>query len=136
MGDIPYNGMYTWGDFLNKADEMTMDDIMERGEGLSFDDPINIQYTSGTTGFPKGVVLTHHNVLNNGFIIGEGMGFSEKNRLLHPRPLLPLLRDGPSNLACVTHGSTMVLPSPTFDAEEVRGRERSPARHSRRPLPG
>ena len=119
MGDIPYNGMYTWGDFLKKADEITMDDIVERGEGLSFDDPINIQYTSGTTGFPKGVVLTHHNVLNNGFIIGEGMGFTEKDRLCIPVPFYHCFGMVLSNLACVTHGSTMVLPAPTFDAEEV-----------------
>jgi len=119
MGEIPYNGMYTWGDFLKKADEITMDDIIERGEGLSFDDPINIQYTSGTTGFPKGVVLTHHSVLNNGFIIGEGMGFTEKDRLCIPVPFYHCFGMVLSNLACVTHGSTMVLPAPTFDAEEV-----------------
>ena len=119
MGDIPYNGMYTWKDFMEKADEMSMDDIAERGEGLSFDDPINIQYTSGTTGFPKGVVLTHHNVINNGFIIGEGMGFTEKDRLCIPVPFYHCFGMVLSNLACVTHGTTMVLPAPTFDAEEV-----------------
>jgi len=119
MGDIPYNGMYTWKDFMDKANEMTMDDIAERGEGLSFDDPINIQYTSGTTGFPKGVVLTHHNVINNGFIIGEGMGFTEKDRLCIPVPFYHCFGMVLSNLACVTHGTTMVLPAPTFDAEEV-----------------
>jgi len=78
MGDIPYNGMFTWPEFMKKADEISQDEIAERGESLSFDDPINIQYTSGTTGFPKGVVLTHHGVLNNGYIIGSGMGFTEK----------------------------------------------------------
>lgn len=119
MGDIPYNGMYTWSDFLAKADEMTMDDIAERGEGLSFDDPINIQYTSGTTGFPKGVVLTHHSVLNNGYIIGEGMKFTEKDRLCIPVPFYHCFGMVLSNLACVTHGTTMVLPAPTFDAEAV-----------------
>ena len=107
MGEIPYNGMYTWGDFLKKADEITMDDIIDRGEGLSFDDPINIQYTSGTTGFPKGVVLTHHSVLNNGFIIGEGMRFTEKDRLCIPVPFYHCFGMVLSNLACVTHGSTM-----------------------------
>jgi len=119
LGDIPYNGMYTWDDFLKKADEISVDELVERGEVLSFDDPINIQYTSGTTGFPKGVVLTHHNVLNNGYIIGEGMGFSEKDRLCIPVPFYHCFGMVLSNLACVTHGSTMVLPAPTFDAEEV-----------------
>ncbi|HSA37835.1 MAG TPA: AMP-binding protein [Methanoregula sp.] len=119
LGDIPYHGMYTWGDFLEKADEISTDEIIERGEALSFDDPINIQYTSGTTGFPKGVVLTHHSVLNNGFIIGEGMGFSEKDRLCIPVPFYHCFGMVLSNLASVTHGTTMVLPSPVFDAEEV-----------------
>ncbi|KUG05715.1 long-chain-fatty-acid--coa ligase [hydrocarbon metagenome] len=86
---------------------------------LDFDDAINIQYTSGTTGFPKGVVLTHHGVLNNGFIIGEGMGFSEKDRLCIPVPFYHCFGMVLSNLACMTHGSTMVLPSPTFSAEDV-----------------
>jgi fatty-acyl-CoA synthase len=119
LGDIPYHGMYTWGDFLAKADEISTDEIVSRGDALSFDDPINIQYTSGTTGFPKGVVLTHHSVLNNGFIIGEGMGFSEKDRLCIPVPFYHCFGMVLSNLAAVTHGAAMVLPSPTFDAGEV-----------------
>jgi len=119
LGDIPYNGMYTWDDLLKKADEITMDELIERGEVLTFDDAINIQYTSGTTGFPKGVVLTHHGILNNGYIIGEGMGFTEKDRLCIPVPFYQCFGMVLSNLACVTHGSTMVLPAPTFEAEEV-----------------
>jgi len=119
IGHIPYNGMYTWDDFLKKADEITMDELIERGEALTFDDAINIQYTSGTTGFPKGVVLTHHNVLNNGYIIGEGMGFTEKDRLCIPVPFYHCFGMVLSNLASVTHGTTMVLPAPTFDAESV-----------------
>ncbi len=99
--------------------EITDDDLVARGETLSFDDAINIQYTSGTTGFPKGVVLTHHSVLNNGFIIGEGMSFSKKDRLCIPVPFYHCFGMVLSNLAAVTHGSTMVLPAPAFDAEEV-----------------
>ncbi|MDD1704239.1 MAG: AMP-binding protein, partial [Methanoregula sp.] len=113
MGNIPYNGMYSWDDFLKKAGEITMDELIERGEGLNFDDAINIQYTSGTTGFPKGVVLTHHSVLNNGYIIGEGMGFTEKDRLCIPVPFYHCFGMVLSNLASVTHGTTMVLPAPT-----------------------
>ena len=119
MGNIPYNGTFTWDEFLEKADEITMDEVIERGESLTFDDPINIQYTSGTTGFPKGVVLTHHSVLNNGYIIGEGMKFTEKDRLCIPVPFYHCFGMVLSNMACATHGTTMVLPSPTFDAEEV-----------------
>lgn len=119
IGDIPYNGMFTWEDFLKKSDEISQDELVERGESLSFDDAINIQYTSGTTGFPKGVVLTHHGVLNNGYIIGSGMGFTEKDRLCIPVPFYHCFGMVLSNLACTTHGSTMVLPAPSFDAEEV-----------------
>jgi fatty-acyl-CoA synthase len=119
IGDIPYNGMFSWEDFLKKSDEVSQDELVERGESLSFDDAINIQYTSGTTGFPKGVVLTHHGVLNNGYIIGAGMGFSEKDRLCIPVPFYHCFGMVLSNLACTSHGSTMVLPSPSFDAEEV-----------------
>jgi fatty-acyl-CoA synthase len=119
LGNTPYNGFFTWDEFLKKADEITNDDLVERGEALSFDDAINIQYTSGTTGFPKGVVLTHHGVLNNGYIIGEGMGFTEKDRLCIPVPFYHCFGMVLSNLVCATHGSTMVIPSPAFDAEEV-----------------
>jgi len=119
MGDIPYNGMFTWPEFMKKAEEISQDELVERGEMLSFDDPINIQYTSGTTGFPKGVVLTHHGVLNNGYIIGSGMGFTERDRLCIPVPFYHCFGMVLSNMASATHGSTMVLPCPTFDAEEV-----------------
>ncbi len=118
-GDIPYNGIYTWQDFLGKSSEISPRELIEREESLTFDDAINIQYTSGTTGFPKGVVLTHHSILNNGYIIGEGMGFSEKDRLCIPVPFYHCFGMVLSNLACVTHGSTMVIPSPAFDPESV-----------------
>jgi fatty-acyl-CoA synthase len=119
MGDIPYNGMYTWDECIRKGQEISMDELIDREEVLEFDDAINIQYTSGTTGFPKGVVLTHHGVLNNGYIIGEGMNFTEKDRLCIPVPFYHCFGMVLSNLACMTHGSTMVIPGPTFNAEEV-----------------
>jgi fatty-acyl-CoA synthase len=119
IGDIPYNGMFTWEELLKKTEEITNDELVARSEVLSFDDAINIQYTSGTTGFPKGVVLTHHSVLNNGKIIGDGMGFTEKDRLCIPVPFYHCFGMVLSSLASVTHGSTMVLPTPAFDAEEV-----------------
>jgi fatty-acyl-CoA synthase len=119
LGDVPYNGMFTWDEFIGKGRNISRDELMERGNSLSFDDPINIQYTSGTTGYPKGVVLTHHNVLNNGYTIGNGMKFTEKDRLCIPVPFYHCFGMVLSNLACVTHGTTMVIPSPAFDPEAV-----------------
>jgi fatty-acyl-CoA synthase len=80
-----------------------------------FDDPINIQYTSGTTGFPKGATLSHHSILNNGYFIGKGMRFTEVDRLCIPVPFYHCFGMVLGNLACVTHGATMVIPAPVFD---------------------
>ena len=86
---------------------------------LQFDDPINIQFTSGTTGAPKGATLTHHNILNNGFFIGEAMRLSEQDRLCIPVPLYHCFGMVLGNLACTTHGAAMVYPAPGFDALDV-----------------
>ena len=88
--------------------------LEERQASLDFDDVINIQYTSGTTGFPKGAMLTHHNILNNAFFIGEGMRFTHRDRLCIPVPFYHCFGMVLGNLACVTHGATMVLPAPHF----------------------
>ncbi len=82
---------------------------------LQFDDPINIQFTSGTTGFPKGATLTHHNILNNGFFIGEAMQLGPDDRLCIAVPLYHCFGMVLGNLACLTHGSAMVFPSEGFD---------------------
>jgi fatty-acyl-CoA synthase len=82
---------------------------------LQFDDPINIQYTSGTTGFPKGATLTHHNILNNGFFIGETLKYSERDRVCIPVPFYHCFGMVLGNLACTTHGATMVVPAEAFD---------------------
>ena len=119
MGDISYNGMYTWDEFIAKGHSLDKEELKEREKMLSFDDPVNIQYTSGTTGYPKGVVLTHHSVLNNGYTIGSGMGFTSKDRLCIPVPFYHCFGMVLSNMACVTHGSTMIIPSPAFNAEAV-----------------
>ena len=91
------------------------DALTEREAGLSFDDPINIQYTSGTTGFPKGATLSHHNILNNGFFIGEGCRYTEADRVCIPVPFYHCFGMVLGNLACTTHGACIVIPSPGFE---------------------
>ncbi len=83
--------------------------------GLEFDDPINIQYTSGTTGFPKGATLTHHNILNNGFFIGETCRYTFEDRVCIPVPFYHCFGMVLGNLACTTHAACMVIPAPSFE---------------------
>ena len=83
--------------------------------GLQFDDPINIQYTSGTTGFPKGATLTHHNILNNGFFIGETCRYAPEDRVCIPVPFYHCFGMVLGNLACTTHGACMVIPASSFE---------------------
>jgi fatty-acyl-CoA synthase len=108
-------GMRTWEEVLKMGEEVGDDLLRAEQESLDFDDPINIQYTSGTTGFPKGVVLTHHNILNNGYFIGECMKFTDKDRLCIPVPFYHCFGMVLSNMACMTHGAAMVLPAEYFD---------------------
>jgi len=89
------------------------------GATLQFDDPINIQFTSGTTGQPKGATLTHHNILNNGYFVGAAMNFSEVDRLCIPVPLYHCFGMVLGNLVCIAHGATMVYPDESFNAESV-----------------
>ncbi len=89
--------------------------LAERETQLSADDPINIQYTSGTTGFPKGATLTHHNLLNNAFFVGEGCGYTEDDRVCIPVPYYHCFGMGMGNLGSTTHGATMIIPAPGFD---------------------
>ena len=94
-------------------------ELRERMAGLSFDDAINIQYTSGTTGFPKGATLTHHNILNNGFFVARGCNYTEQDRVCIPVPLYHCFGMVMGNLGCTTHGATMVYPAPSFDPLET-----------------
>ena len=89
--------------------------LAEREASLSFDDPINIQYTSGTTGFPKGATLSHHNILTNGFFIGEGCRYTEQDRVCIPVPFYHCFGMVLGNLACTTHGACIVIPSAGFE---------------------
>jgi fatty-acyl-CoA synthase len=125
-------GLLTWTELLSLADRIAPQQLTERQTSLDFDDVINIQYTSGTTGFPKGAMLTHHNILNNGFWVGERMRLSHRDRLCIPVPFYHCFGMVLGNLACVTHGATMVLPAPHFSplhTLDAVARERCTALH-------
>ncbi|MCB9640990.1 MAG: AMP-binding protein [Myxococcales bacterium] len=111
-----YTGFWLWQDFLAQGKGISSEDVAARGCSVDMDDPINIQFTSGTTGFPKAVVLTHHNILNNGYFIGQAMGFSAKDRLCVPVPFYHCFGMVVSNLACLTHGAAIVVPADHFEA--------------------
>ena len=104
-----------WNDLCARSASVTDAELAAREADLQFDDPINIQYTSGTTGFPKGATLSHHNILNNGFFIGETLGYSERDRVCIPVPFYHCFGMVLGNLACTTHGSCMVIPGEAFD---------------------
>jgi fatty-acyl-CoA synthase len=97
------------------AGEAGPDALALREAALAFDDPINIQYTSGTTGFPKGATLSHHNILNNGFFIGEMCHYTERDRVCIPVPFYHCFGMVLGNLACTTHGACIVIPAPGFE---------------------
>ena len=115
--DLATEGMYTWSDLMSMYDQVTEAELHDLQKTLQFDDPINIQYTSGTTGAPKGATLSHHNILNNGYFVGEGMNLTEKDRMVIPVPLYHCFGMVMGNLGCVTHGATMIYPSDGFDPE-------------------
>jgi len=104
-----------WDALRRDAQKTNVSELHELEGALQFDDPINIQYTSGTTGFPKGATLTHHNILNNGFFIGETLNYSERDRVCIPVPFYHCFGMVLGNLACTTHGATMVIPAEAFD---------------------
>jgi fatty-acyl-CoA synthase len=108
-------GTYAFDDVAARAGSAHRTELRDRAAGLQPDDPVNIQFTSGTTGFPKGATLTHHNILNNGFFIGEAMGLSHRDRICIPVPLYHCFGMVLGNLACMTHGSTMVYPGEGFE---------------------
>jgi fatty-acyl-CoA synthase len=115
--------VFFWTDewnHLTEGDEMVSDEALaERRDSLEPDDPINIQYTSGTTGFPKGATLTHRNILNNGYFTTELQGFTHNDRLCIPVPFYHCFGMVMANLGCTSHGATMVIPSDAFDPTAV-----------------
>src|SRR5271165_4291136 len=108
-------GMFNFDALARPASDDEREALAAFGETLQFDDPINIQFTSGTTGAPKGATLTHHNIVNNGFFIGEAMRLTPDDRLCIPVPYYHCFGMVLGNLACVTHGAAMVSPSEGFD---------------------
>jgi fatty-acyl-CoA synthase len=106
-----------WEEFLAGGDSVDDARVAERQALTQFDDPINIQYTSGTTGFPKGATLSHHNIVNNGFFIGEGCRYTHADRVCIPVPFYHCFGMVLGNLACTSHGACIVIPAPAFEPE-------------------
>ena len=108
-------GSADWDDVLARGDRRDGAALAARGASLGFDDPINIQYTSGTTGFPKGATLSHHNILNNGYFVGELLGYTEEDRVCLPVPFYHCFGMVMGNLGSTSHGSCIVIPAPAFE---------------------
>jgi fatty-acyl-CoA synthase len=120
-GDLPdlqrvvYIGTTGWAELVTARTGLDRRELTEREASLAFDDPINIQYTSGTTGFPKGATLTHHNILNNGYFVGAGCGYTADDRVCVPVPFYHCFGMVMGNLGSTTHGACIVIPAPGFD---------------------
>ncbi|MGN6752992.1 MAG: AMP-binding protein [Intrasporangium sp.] len=108
-------GTPDWDELHSHADEVSAEQLAQVQAGLDNHDAINIQYTSGTTGFPKGATLSHRNILNNGFMVGELCDYTEQDRVCIPVPFYHCFGMVMGNLACTTHGACMVIPAPGFD---------------------
>lgn len=119
LGTEQTPGMLNFDQLMAEPDSEQLAQLANLSAALQFDDPVNIQFTSGTTGSPKGATLTHHNILNNGFFIGEAMKLTHIDRLCIPVPLYHCFGMVLGNLACVTHGATMVFPGEGFEPKSV-----------------
>ncbi|MFJ5222263.1 AMP-binding protein [Streptomyces sp. NPDC088400] len=115
LRSVHYIGDQTWDELLSFASRVTVDQLLSREAELSCDDPINIQYTSGTTGFPKGATLSHHNILNNGYFVGETVGYTERDRVCLPVPFYHCFGMVMGNLGALSHGACVVVPGPSFE---------------------
>ncbi|KFF24617.1 AMP-binding protein [Chryseobacterium vrystaatense] len=107
----------SWEVFVNKGQDISDDTLHSFEEHVQFDDAVNIQYTSGTTGFPKGVTLSHHNILNNGYFIGVRLKYTELDRVCIPVPFYHCFGMVIGNICCTSHGACMVIPNDSFDPE-------------------
>jgi fatty-acyl-CoA synthase len=108
-------GTPDWDELLAGAGTVGAGALHERAATLGFDDAVNIQYTSGTTGFPKGATLSHHNILNNGFFVGEACGYTERDRVCVPVPFYHCFGMVMGNLGATSHGACIVVPAPAFE---------------------
>ncbi len=117
LRQVVHIGTDAWDALLAGGEAVTQEALRERAGSLHPDDPINIQYTSGTTGYPKGATLTHRNILGNGFMTTELIGLGPEDRLCIPVPFYHCFGMVMGNLGCTSHGTTMVIPAPGFDPE-------------------
>ncbi|MFI2032751.1 AMP-binding protein [Streptomyces buecherae] len=115
LRDVVYIGDPTWEGLVRAGVAVAPERLAARQAQLSCDDPVNIQYTSGTTGFPKGATLSHHNILNNGFFVGELINYTERDRICVPVPFYHCFGMVMGNLAATSHGACVVIPAPSFD---------------------
>src|SRR5437660_196152 len=115
LGSEKMPGMFNWDELMTMGESVSDQELSQKQREQEFDDPINIQYTSGTTGFPKGATLSHHNILNNGYFVARLQNFSHEDILCIPVPLYHCFGMVMGNLGCITHGATMVYPSAGFD---------------------
>jgi fatty-acyl-CoA synthase len=115
LGDDPHRGCQSFAHVSHTAGRADRARLREVAARLQFDDPINIQFTSGTTGFPKGATLSHHNILNNGFFVAEAIRLKAGDRLCIPVPLYHCFGMVMGNLGCLTHAATMVYPAEAFE---------------------
>jgi len=115
LREVVYMGEPSWDELLAAGARASTDQLLARMSTLDSDDAINIQYTSGTTGFPKGATLSHHNILNNGFFVGELVSYTRDDRICLPVPFYHCFGMVMGNLAATSHGACMVIPAPAFD---------------------
>ncbi|HAA39864.1 MAG TPA: AMP-binding protein, partial [Pseudomonas sp.] len=115
LDPIPPPGFLPWSELAALGAGLPPEQLHSRQASLHFDQAVNIQYTSGTTGFPKGATLSHHNILNNGYMVGESLGLTAQDRLVIPVPLYHCFGMVMGNLGCITHGTTMIYPNDGFD---------------------
>ncbi|MFC3068319.1 AMP-binding protein [Phenylobacterium soli] len=115
LGEAAHAGCLPFAEVLTAGGDQHRARLAEIGARLQFDDPINIQFTSGTTGFPKGATLSHHNILNNGFFVGEAIGLQPGEKLCAPVPLYHCFGMVMANLGCLTHAACVVYPAEAFE---------------------
>ena len=119
LGNDKEKGIFTWSEYMKKAKTVSPEILDTIAKELTFDQAINIQYTSGTTGFPKGATLSHHNILNNGYFVTESLHLKPNDRMIIPVPLYHCFGMVMGNLGCLTHGSTVIYTSRAFEPEEI-----------------